>query len=120
MAKRSTARPSPVRAWLGAAVLGLMALAASAARVTGISPQGEVAQVRQVVVRFSEAMVPLGDARRAAPFSVACSGPVPAGEGRWTSEREWVYDFRSALPPGVRCSVSAVPGWRPSTAFPPR
>ncbi|WP_234413757.1 alpha-2-macroglobulin [Ideonella sp. A 288] len=83
------------------------------ARISGITPQGEVAQVRQVVVRFSQAVVPLGDLKRPAPVTVACSGPVPAADGRWTSEREWVQDFRSALPPGVRCSVRAVPGWAP-------
>ncbi len=89
------------------------ATAASAAKVTSITPQGEVAQVRQVVVRFNEAVVALGDLRRPAPVSVTCSGPVPVGEGRWTSEREWVYDFRAALPPAVRCHVKAVPGWTP-------
>ena len=86
---------------------------AQAAKVAGVTPQGEVAQVRQISVRFDAAVVPLGDLRRPAPFSVACSGPVPNGEGRWTNEREWVYDFRAALPPGVRCSVRTVPGWKP-------
>ncbi|MBL0087293.1 MAG: alpha-2-macroglobulin [Ideonella sp.] len=84
-----------------------------AAKVLGVTPQGEVAQVRQVAVRFNEAVVPLGDLRRPAPMSVACSGPVPAGEGRWTNDREWVHDFRAALPPGVRCTVTPVPGWAP-------
>ena len=87
--------------------------AVQAAKVAGVTPQGEVAQVRQVTVRFDAAVVPLGDLRRPAPFSVACSGPVPNGEGRWTNEREWVYDFRAALPPGVRCSLRTVPGWKP-------
>ena len=40
---------------------------AHAARVTQVSPQGEVAEVRQVVVRFDAAVVPAGDPRIAAP-----------------------------------------------------
>ena len=112
--------PSRPRAWcraiplrLAVALLVLVPPLAHAAKVLGVAPQGEVAQVRQVVVRFSEAVVPLGDLRRPAPMSVACSGPVPTGEGRWTSDREWVHDFRAALPPGVRCTVKPVPGWAP-------
>jgi hypothetical protein len=92
---------------------GLSATEAWAARVAAISPQGEVAHVRQVVVKFSDAVVPLGDLRRAAPYVVSCSGPAPAGEGRWTSERSWAWDFRAALPPGVRCEIKPVPGWAP-------
>jgi len=103
--------------WAALAVTGMLgglsATEAWAARVAAISPQGEVAHVRQVVVKFSDAVVPLGDLRRAAPYVVSCSGPAPAGEGRWTSERSWAWDFRAALPPGVRCEIKPVPGWAP-------
>ena len=102
-----------LKALLGTLVGLALVAPALAAKVSGITPQGEVAQVRQVVVRFNEAVVPLGDLRRPAPFTVSCNGPVPAGSGRWTNEREWAYDFRAALPPGVRCQVQAVAGWAP-------
>ncbi len=84
-----------------------------AARIQQASPQGEVAQVRQVRLQFDEAVVTLGDPRLPAPASVACQGAEAAGSGRWTSPREWVFDFRQALPPGTRCQVRRLPDWRP-------
>ncbi len=96
-----------VGAWLLAAA-GLVAGAAHALTVTQLSPQGEVARVRQVVAKFDAAAVRFGDARAPAPFTVACSDADAArGTGRWTSDREWVYDFAEELPPGVRCTVTA-------------
>ena len=82
--------------------------------ILGVSPQGEVAQVRQVTVRFSEAVVPLGDPRLADPMTVTCQGAVPAGSGRWVNDRAWVYDFREAPGPGTRCAVKAKPDWKPT------
>ncbi len=93
--------------------LALLAAPAMAARITGVTPQGEVPQVRQVVVRFNEAVVPLGEPHRPAPLTLHCSGPVPEHSARWASEREWLVDFRSALPPGVRCTLQRAAGWAP-------
>ena len=73
-----------------------------AASITAMSPQGEVAQVRQLSVKFSEAVVPLGDLRLPDPMLVACEGAAPAGAGRWANERVWLYDFREPLPPGTK------------------
>ncbi len=96
-----------------AALLLLVLGAAQALTVSRLSPQGEVAQVRQVVARFDGPAVRLGDAQAAAPLTVACSDADAArGRGRWTSEREWVYDFAQDLPPGVRCTVSVKPGFK--------
>ena len=100
------------------AALCLMASAplAQALSVTSVSPQGEVAQVRQVVVKFDGAAVQFGDARAPAPFTLACSDADAArGAGRWNSEREWVYELAQDLPPGVRCTLSANSGFK-STA----
>ena len=96
-----------------AALLLLAAGAAQALVVTSLSPQGEVARVRQVVARFDGPAVRLGDPQAGAPFTVACSDADAArGQGRWTGEREWVYDFAQDLPPGVRCTVSVKPGFK--------
>jgi uncharacterized protein YfaS (alpha-2-macroglobulin family) len=105
-----------MRRWIKAALPLLGAAAATAAQAVGIaavSPRGEVAQVRQVTVTFSEAVVPLGDLRGADPMALDCRGPVPPGAGRWINERVWVYDFRDAVGPGVRCTLRARPEWRP-------
>jgi uncharacterized protein YfaS (alpha-2-macroglobulin family) len=100
-------------------VAGVLAIAmlatpgVHAAQVASVTPQGEVAQVRQVTVRFSEAVVPFGDLRLPDPASPACEGAAPAGSGRWVNDRVWVYDFRQALPPGTRCSLTLRPAWKP-------
>ena len=77
-------------AWAAAAgaLVALLASAgpALAARVASVSPTGEVATVRQVVVRFDEAVVPAGDPRLPAPFTLRCNGATAPGEGPWTSD----------------------------------
>ncbi len=98
----------------GFAALGTLAfLGAQAASVTAVSPLGEVAQVRQVTVKFSEAVVPFGDLRLPDPMAVACEGSTPAGAGRWANERVWLYDFREPLPPGTRCTLKTRAEWKP-------
>ncbi len=91
----------------------------TALTVTSLSPQGEVAQVRQVVAKFDEPAVRLGDPQAPAPFTLACSDADAAkGQARWSSEREWVYEFAQDLPPGVRCTVSAKPGFKSASGAP--
>jgi len=96
-----------------AAALLLMQSSVYAATIASVSPQGEVAQVRQVTVKFSEAVVPFGDLRLPDPMTLSCEGAAPAGSGRWANDRVWLYDFRDALPPGTRCTLKARPDWKP-------
>ena len=72
----------------------------SAARVELFSPSGYEKDARQVTVRFSDAMVALGDPQRSDPFSVDCEVP---GNGRWIDGRNWVYDFDYDVPGALRC-----------------
>jgi uncharacterized protein YfaS (alpha-2-macroglobulin family) len=106
-AARATARLVIALAALGAAA------GAQAARIAGVTPQGEVASVRQVMVRFDQAVVALGDPNRPPPMTLECSGPAPERTARWVNEREWAIDFRQPLPPGVRCSLKRAAGWQP-------
>ena len=86
-------------------LLGL-ALAAQALTLTGLTPQGEVAQVRQVVAKFDAPAVNFGDPKAPAPLGLSCSdAQAAAGSGRWNSEREWVFELHNDLPPGVRCTL---------------
>jgi uncharacterized protein YfaS (alpha-2-macroglobulin family) len=100
-------------AWLGVAGM------AGATTVARVSPQGEVAQVRQVSLRFSEPVVPFGDLRQPDPAGVQCSGRPPAGSGRWTDDKSWVYDFKDALPPGTRCTLKLRADWKPAAPATP-
>lgn len=72
------------------------------------SPQGTVKGVRQVSVRFSEQIAPLGDPRAIIePFDIIC--PMN-GAQRWADGNNWVYDFDADLPPGLLCEFSLKPG----------
>ncbi|MBS0597404.1 MAG: alpha-2-macroglobulin [Burkholderiaceae bacterium] len=91
----------------------LLALPAQALTISALSPQGEVARVRQVSVKFDHDAVRFGDAQVAAPLTVRCDDANAArGQGRWVGARQWVYDFAADLPPGVHCELSAVPGFK--------
>ena len=90
---------SALVALLGAA-LSMQTLAAET-RVEQFSPQGEVKGVRQVSVRFSDAMVAFGDPRLPEPFDVQCPAP---GTPRWADQKNWIFDFAHDLPAGVRCN----------------
>lgn len=72
----------------------------SEGRIELISPSGYAKDVRQVTVRFSDAMVALGNPQRSDPFAVDCEVP---GNGRWVDERNWVYDFDYDVPGAVGC-----------------
>lgn len=86
---------------------------AHALQVTGLSPQGEVAQVRRVVAKFDEPAVNFGDAQAPAPLALSCSdAQATRGSARWNNDREWVYEFDDDLPPGIRCTVQAKAGFR--------
>ncbi len=105
-----------VMGWMGPlALVWGVALAAPvwALQVGSVTPQGEVAQVRQVVVRFQGAAAALGDSQAPAPLALSCSDPTASqGNGRWLNEREWVYDFARDLPPGVRCELRPQAGFK--------
>lgn len=92
-------------ALLTAALFGTAMHRADAARAVSVSPQGKVAQVRQVVVKFDEPMTAFGSPGAAAPAKVACSGASVGGTARWIDAKTWAYDFERDLPPGMRCAV---------------
>ena len=91
----------------------LAAPSAHALGVTSLSPQGEVSQVRQVVAKFNEDAIRFGDPKAPAPFNVQCdNASATKGQARWTSAREWVFDFAEDLPPGVRCQITPISGYK--------
>ncbi|MDR2852546.1 MAG: alpha-2-macroglobulin, partial [Burkholderiaceae bacterium] len=91
---------------------------ACALTLTGLTPQGEVAQVRQVVARFDQSAIHFGDPKAPAPLTLACrndnSAPLTqtSATGRWLNDKQWVFDFADDLPAGVRCTVTPVRGFK--------
>lgn len=87
----------------------LPAAPAGEVRIEVFAPAGEAYPLRQVQVRFSEAMIRLGEGRVYNPFAVTCAVP---GKGRWVDTRNWVYDFERWLPSGLSCEFRRVQGLR--------
>ncbi len=67
------------------------------------SAGGSGGAIERFTVRFSEAMVPLGDPRATAPLAMKC---VVGGNGRWVDTQTFVYDFEKALPGGISCDAT--------------
>jgi uncharacterized protein YfaS (alpha-2-macroglobulin family) len=89
------------------------ALSAHAFQISSLSPQGEVARVRQLVVKFDEGAVPFGDPKAPAPITLSCSdAQASAGSGRWLNERQWAFEFERDLPPGVSCTAQVRPDFK--------
>jgi uncharacterized protein YfaS (alpha-2-macroglobulin family) len=78
-----------------------------------VVPQGEVAEVRQITVRFDSPVVAAGDPRLPAPFQVLCNAAVPPGDARWLNDREWALDLRQPLAAGQRCTLRPAPAFVP-------
>ncbi len=101
---------------LAATAGALLALPSHALQITSLTPQGEVARVRQIVAKFDQAAVNFGDPKAPAPLAVSCTDAAAGkGTGRWTGEKQWVYDFENDLPPGVRCTVTRVASFKSGT-----
>ncbi|OYD75416.1 UNVERIFIED_ORG: hypothetical protein BDU10_0453 [Burkholderia sp. CF145] len=113
-----TIKRQAIWAAAAAAMLGLLISVtwhADAARITQITPQGKVAQVRQVVVKFDESMVAFGAPDLPAPARIKCNdASASAGQPRWIDDKTWAWDFTADLPPGVACSVDLNDGLKSS------
>ena len=59
--------------------------------------------VDRFTLRFSEAMVPLGDPRAKAAATSDCK---PAQTGRWADPQTFVIEFAAPLPGGATCTVT--------------
>ena len=101
---------------LALAALVLAAQGAHALQISSVTPQGEVAKARQVVAKFDRAAVDFGDPKAPSPFTVSCDDAQAKGTGRWTSDKQWVFDFESDLPPGTRCTISRVASFKSAGA----
>lgn len=99
--------------WLVLAFVWILSLSSvhaqeGTANVVSFSPEGLVKNVRQVKVRFSEPMIPMGDPQdHVQPFIINCT---VTGSGKWEDSTNWVYDFDKDLPGGIRAEFKLRPG----------
>jgi alpha-2-macroglobulin len=90
----------------------LAALAAPLAAISQTAPQVVFATagsgganggaINRYTIRFSEAMVPLGDPRAAPPATIKCAVP---STGRWADTQTFVFEFERPLPGGISCDI---------------
>ncbi len=98
---------------LAAIVAALAPATVLALGISSLTPQGEIARVRQVVAKFDESAVAFGDPKAPAPLSLSCSdAQATKGTARWVSDREWAFDFENDLPPGVSCQLQVRSGFK--------
>ena len=93
----------------------LTAFSAQAFQITSFSPQGEVAQIRQIVVKFDEAAIKFGDpSASTVPIKVDCSpsANVAGSSFRWVNDRVLTLEFENDLPPNVSCTAQVVAGFK--------
>ena len=79
------------------------ALPIQALQITRLSPQGEVAQVRQLTAKFDEAAVTFGDPTAPAPLNLNCSRTDATQEPTESVAASKIATPRvaSAFPPGA-------------------
>ena len=92
-------------ALLAATLAPVAAFGDNAPRITFAQPGIGGGAIERFTVRFSDAMVPLGDPRSAAPLTTPC-----AGQGRWVDPQTWVFEFATPLAGGTQCAFKAVDG----------
>jgi len=100
------------REWMRAMALALLASGAGACAAepsVTITPQGQVASLRQVMAHFSEPMQHAPERGGDGPIVLRCEGaPARVGHGNahWIDERTAVLDLKFPLPPRSRCTVT--------------
>ena len=101
-------------ALLALAISPVAALGDSSPQVILATPGIGDGAIERFTIRFSQAMVPLGDPRAAAPATVECS---VGGEGRWVDQQTWVWEFEHGLPGGATCTVKTRDGLRSAAGY---
>jgi uncharacterized protein YfaS (alpha-2-macroglobulin family) len=84
-------------------LLGFVLPTLALAFTVEFQPQGLAKGVRQARAVFNEAIVPFGDPRVVAPFTVKCSAP---GTGLWEDSRTWIFEFKEELSSGEQCEFT--------------
>ncbi len=96
-------------ALLALAIAPVAALGDSSPQVVLATPGIGDGSIERFTIRFSQAMVPLGDPRATAPATVECA---VGGEGRWVDQQTWVWEFANGLPGGTTCKIVTRDGLR--------
>ena len=90
---------------LAFALAPIAAFGDNSPRIVMAQPGVGKGAIERFTVRFSQAMVPLGDPRAAAPLTTPCKGA-----GRWVDQQTWVFDFATPLAGGTQCKFDLKSG----------
>lgn len=83
---------------LALAIAPMAAFGDNSPRIVFAQPGIGNGAIERFTVRFSQAMVPLGDPRSPAPLTTGC-----AGQGRWVDQQTWAFEFATPLAGGAQC-----------------
>ncbi|MGA1797652.1 MG2 domain-containing protein [Sphingomonas sp. 4RDLI-65] len=104
------------RLWAALAIViaPVAAFGGDTPHVTLATPNISDGAITRFTVRFSDAIVPLGDPRAASPLKVECAVP---GDGRWADPQTYVWDFAQPLPGGTRCTLATRDGLKSAAGY---
>lgn len=82
-----------------------------AAQIVQFSPQGTVANIERVSLRFDKDVIAFGESQMPPPVTVSCDDAEASGHGRWTDARRWYFVFSDTVGPGVQCTATLNPNF---------
>ncbi|MDE0878581.1 MAG: MG2 domain-containing protein [Sphingomonas bacterium] len=82
--------------------------------VTLATPNISNGAITRFTLRFSDAIVPLGDPRATSPLKVECA---VVGQGRWVDPATYVWDFEQPLPGGTSCTLATREGLKSAKGY---
>ncbi len=107
-------RLTKLLAVLAIVVAPVAAFGGDSPHVTLATPNIADGSITRFTVRFSDAIVPLGDPRAASPLKVDCA---IAGSGRWADPQTYVWDFAQPLPGGTACTLATRDGLKSTAGY---
>ncbi len=107
-------RLTKLLAVLAMVVAPVAAFGGDSPHVTLATPNIADGSITRFTVRFSDAIVPLGDPRAASPLKIDCA---ISGSGRWADPQTYVWDFAQPLPGGTACTLATRDGLKSTAGY---
>ncbi len=101
-------------ACLALAIAPVAAFGDSSPQVVLATPGFGNGAIERFTIRFSQPMIALGDPRAQGPLEVTC--PV-GGEGRWSDQQTYVWEFATPLPGGTACEMKTRAGLKSASGY---
>jgi alpha-2-macroglobulin len=82
-------------------LFGISLFAQKNPSIESFSPEGEVKDIKQIVIQFSDSMIPMGSPKVSSEiFQINCPSE---GKSRWLDDKTYIYQFFKPLESGIKC-----------------